>query len=119
MKKCPNELRAEFIEICLEIGTASQKYSVPKFNKAVDKLGAFIHEELTDDGTAEPSIILPLLNHESEYVRHRAAVYCYSKNIESELCLEITDEILNTTKDKWMIGHVLHFRHFPDMYLQK
>jgi len=117
MKKGANEIREAFIEICLEIGAGSQKYSVPRFNRAVDKLGAFIRDELADDGISEPSIIQPLLEHENEYVRQRAAVYCYSKNFERERCMNILDDILNTTKDKWMIGHVLHFKHFTDMYL--
>jgi len=112
MKKTAEEIRIEFIEFCRQIGIYTKKESMKKAYNISDKYYEFEKQELGEYDESCAAVISPLLDHEDEYIKDRAARYCYICGYEKERCLEILNYLHENAEDRCHRADVYSFLYF-------
>ena len=101
MEETANAIRETIIEIYLELEQCSRRNcsrtQIKEHNRLMERLDDTVRTEIGDDLTLYEAVFLPLLEHETEYIRGEAASHCLHHDIAPERCVPILEEIRDTT----------------------
>ena len=109
-KNCSEQFREEFVTLCMQMEKIPKRGNMAKYNKLQDKMYKLVHSHIEADKEAIGEILVSLLDHENDFVRHAAACYCMKFDIQLSYALVVQKE-LEKSEDEWIrvsAGMYLH-----------